>query len=48
MFAQLKSRSLFRQVRCDLHQITQLAKAVQVLNCYGAKSVETGSGSGPR
>lgn len=34
MFAQLKTWSILDQVRCDPHQVTQIAKAVQVLNNY--------------
>lgn len=34
MFAQLKACSTFDQIRCDPHQVTQIAKAVQVLNDY--------------
>jgi hypothetical protein len=33
-FSQLKKWSVFDRVRCDPHQVTQLAKAVQVLNIY--------------
>src|SRR5690606_8761675 len=32
VFAQLKAWEVFNQVRCDPHQVTQIAKAVQVLN----------------
>ena len=38
MFAQIKSWSVFDQVRCDPHQVTQIAKAVQVLNDYETRS----------
>ncbi|MFC3495689.1 transposase family protein [Glycomyces rhizosphaerae] len=34
MFAQLKTWSILDQVRCDPHQVIQIAKAVQVLNNY--------------
>nr|WP_269799154.1 transposase family protein [Glycomyces xiaoerkulensis] len=34
MFAQLKTWSILDQIRCDPHQVTQIAKAVQVLNSY--------------
>ena len=34
MFAQLKAWSVLDQVRCDPHQVTQIAKAIQVLNDY--------------
>jgi hypothetical protein len=34
MFAQLKSWSILDQVRCDPNWVTQIAKAVQVLNDY--------------
>ena len=33
-FAQLKTWSILDQVRCDPHQATQIAKAVQVLSDY--------------
>ncbi|WP_106362381.1 transposase family protein [Glycomyces artemisiae] len=38
MFAQLKTWAIFDQVRCDPDQITQVAKAVQVLNDYEHRS----------
>jgi hypothetical protein len=38
MFAQLKQWAVFDQVRCDPSQVTQLAKAVQVLTDYGHRS----------
>jgi DDE superfamily endonuclease/Helix-turn-helix of DDE superfamily endonuclease len=38
MFAQLKAWSIFDQIRCDPHQVTQIAKAVQVLNDYERRS----------
>jgi hypothetical protein len=44
MFAQLKKWSIFDQVRCDPHRVTELAKAVQVLNAYEAPRM-TGNGS---
>ncbi len=34
VFDQLKSWSIFDQVRCDPHQATQIAKSIQVLNSY--------------
>lgn len=38
MFAQLKAWSILDQVRCDPHQVTQIAKAIQVLNDYEHRS----------
>lgn len=38
MFARLKTWSILDQVRCDPNQVTQLAKAVQVLNDYEHQS----------
>jgi hypothetical protein len=38
MFAQLKQWSVFDQVRCNPNQVTQLAKAVQVLTDYEHQS----------
>jgi hypothetical protein len=38
MFARLKQWAIFNQVRCDPHLVTQLAKAVQVLNDYEHRS----------
>lgn len=37
-FAQLKQWGVFDRVRCDLHQITQIAKAVGVLIEYNRRS----------
>ena len=37
-FAQLKQWAIFDQVRCDPHQVTQIAKAIQVLNDYEHRS----------
>lgn len=38
VFAQLKAWEVFNQVRCDPHQATQIAKAVQVLDSYEHQS----------
>ena len=38
MFAQLKAWAILNQVRCDPHQVTQIAKAIQVLNDYEHRS----------
>lgn len=38
MFAQLKTWAILDQVRCDPNQVTQIAKAIQVLNGYEHRS----------
>jgi hypothetical protein len=38
MFAQLKIWSILGQVRCDPNRVTQIAKAIQVLNGYETRS----------
>lgn len=38
MIAQLKSWSILDQVRCDPNRVTQIAKAIQVLNDYEHRS----------
>ncbi|MFC3493973.1 transposase family protein [Glycomyces rhizosphaerae] len=38
MFSQLKKWSIFDRIRCDPQRVTQIAKAVQVLNGYEHRS----------